>query len=352
METEEIIKKAEQIEKAINSYYEDRKVVILSDNDVRNITAENLNQDKNYDHPYINIILNDSEEINACAYKYIDQYFVEINTGVFSGIKEYVHSIVTRKVFENVKEIGCVIPSRIESLITEDCYAYLYLHEFFHITNGHCDLVKKLQLEKLSEVSNKIGVEPKLVRQTLEYDADCCAIASMLNEQLRSIGMLNKHFGDNSLRMSVDSLVQTMSHILISIFIINSQFYEVFKKANKCSLEDTINFVERLDHPLPGMRVMYMMLNMNCIIEQSGIYSEDETIEIFERTFDSLISFVEIYKDIVHPELLKVAITDKGIKHLQKVHDNWEKVVKEIPIAYGTLAPYTKCDYGAILKGE
>ena len=60
---------------------------------------------------------------------------------------------------------------------------------------------------------------------------------------------------------------------------------------------------------------------MNCIIEQSGIYSEDETIEIFERTFDSLISFVEIYKDIVHPELLKVAITDKGIKHLRHIQN-------------------------------
>ena len=47
METEEIIKKAEQIEKTINSYYEDRKVAIFSDDGVRNITVENPNPDKN-----------------------------------------------------------------------------------------------------------------------------------------------------------------------------------------------------------------------------------------------------------------------------------------------------------------
>ena len=351
MDKEEIIKEAERIEKKINSYYQDRQFAIVSAAGVENVTTENLNPDKEYNHPYINVVLNDSKEIKACAYKEKDKYFIEINTGVFPEIREHIHSIVTRKAFERVKGIGHIVPSMVEHLLVEDCYTYLCFHEFFHITNGHCDLITKLQMDRLNEVSDKIGETPELIRQTLEYDADCCAIASMVNEQLRVAGMVNNQLGLNA-RISTGSLAQTISHILISIFILNSLFYEEFKKFSHCTLEETIDLVERLYHPLPGMRVMYMLLNIDCTIGQCGMYSPEERMEIFEEMFASLKSFVHEYKDVIHSEFLSVAIDVKGIAHLQRIHDNWEKVMNEIPVSYSKLAPYMKFDYEAILKGE
>lgn len=50
--------------------------------------------------------------------------------------------------------------------------------------------------------------------------------------------------------------------------------------------------------------------------------------------------------------VLKVVITNEGINHMQNVHDNWEKVMDEIPISYAKLSPFSKCNYKGILKGE
>lgn len=353
MTEEYILKEIKRIEEKINSYYDDKKIVIIENGEPKNFIAKNVNPDKKYDHPYIKVILNDSEEINACAYKNMNQYYIEMNRGVFIGLKSYIHTIVGKKVFEKVKEVGKVNPKRIENIILENCYTYLCFHEFFHITNGHCDLVEKLQLEKLYEVSNKIGKTPNLIKQTLEYDADCCAIVSMVNEELRITEMIKQQFSENHyLRTSVDSLVQVMSGILIAIFILHSLFHDIFQQYTGCSWEESVKYVKELDHPLPGMRVLYMMLSMLGTVDQSNLYSKEELLEISDRVFSALKSFAEEYKDLIKHDYLKVMITNEGIDHMQNVHDNWEKVMDEIPISYAKLSPFSKCNYKGILKGE
>lgn len=79
-----------------------------------------------------------------------------------------------------------------------------------------------------------------------------------------------------------------------------------------------------------------------------NIYSDEEIEQISERSYKALSAFMEEFSDIAYPGFLKVAFDDVGLEHLQKIHNNWEKVRELLTVHYCGLAPYEHMD----LKGE
>lgn len=57
-----------------------------------------------------------------------------------------------------------------------------------------------------------------------------------------------------------------------------------------------------------------------------------------------LNAFMEEFSDIAYPGFLKVAFDDVGLEHLQKIHNNWEKVRELLTVHYCGLAPYEHMD--------
>lgn len=89
-----------------------------------------------------------------------------------------------------------------------------------------------------------------------------------------------------------------------------------------------------------------------CIIIDSNlhIYSDEEINQISERSYKALVAFMDEFSDIAYPGFLKVAFDDIGLEHLQKIHDNWERVRGLLTVHYGELAPYECIDWKSAFK--
>ena len=259
------------------------------------------------------------------------------------GLKDFVED----EAFSNIPEIGMVIPWRINQILYNNCIKFLCLHEFFHINNGHCDLAKTLKIHELCEASSNINTEYTMIIQTLEYDADCCAIGALINEELRMYKMMFINMQCGNFSRSVNSIIQFLSESLIGLYILHdclnrSAHYENFNVTEES--------LEGMKHPLPGLRINYIAINAFFVLENSGFFTEEDMEQIVERTFNALTSFIESFSDVTNPKFMSIINTEIGIRHMQKVHDNWEQVREMLDVYYTDLAPYQNFDYYRFFK--
>ena len=112
--------------------------------------------------------------------------------------------------------------------------------------------------------------------------------------------------------------------------------------------EITEEYLEKMTHPLPGTRAIYTWATVNTVVGNLNIYSDEEIEQISERSYKALSAFMEEFSDIAYSGFLKVAFDDVGLEHLQKIHNNWEKVRELLTVHYCGLAPYEHMD----LKGD
>ena len=324
----------------LNNYYNDKKVSILTPEGIKNEVWDNINSEKDEFHPHINVCCINSIDPNAFATKFEEEYYIGIFKGLQIYFKERLKDFVEDESFECIPEIGMVMPQIIHKKLYENCIKFLGFHEFFHINNGHCDLSNEIGISELCETENNTSTQNKMIMQTLEYDADCCAIAALVNEELRTYQMVFINTGIGNFSCIIDSLIQFLSSTLISLYIfhnwINAAYYENMD-IRKLKLEEKT-------HPIPGLRINYILLNAFCVIGNSRVFSEKEIDEIAERTINSLFTFIKKFKDVSNPVFLNIINTEEGINHLQKIHDNWESVRKMLKVHYLKLAPYEKVD--------
>lgn len=341
-EGKKIANKLELAKKKLNGYYNDKNAVYITPDGIKKNKIKNINPDSQYDHPFVNVHCAKSKEINAFAKKIGDDYYLGILKGVFDKLHMHVEEYVFDEEFSKVPEIGKVMPERMTHIITEHCFDYLIFHEFFHIMNGHCDYASSIGISELCEASEECS-ENSMIRQTLEYDADCCSISSIVNEFFRNFVISMPGMPDMIGKVSIDSVVQFVSSLLISIYIFTS-----WMNVQHYTMEMTEEKLERMTHPLPGARVFYMWLTVGTVLYRIPFYNDDEKEEISNRSLDSVFDFTNRFSDIAYPGYIKQSLNEVGIKHLQKVHDNWKSVREKLEVHYNNLAPYEEIDFKSL----
>lgn len=340
----EIMNKIEIIRKKLNDYYHDKTVLCILPDEIKEIKVKNTNPDAKNNHPYVNVYCANSTQINAFVKKIGEDYYLGIMKGVFDKIYTHIEQYVLDAEFEKVPEIGKVIPKRMVNILTEYCFDYLIFHEFFHIMNGHCDYVSSMGIGELCEASEEVG-KNNMIRQTLEYDADCCAVTSIVNEYFRSSKITIPGMSKLNGRMNINSVIQFISGLFISVYI-----FTTWMNVHRCDGEITKKQLERMTHPLPGMRVFYMWETIDTALQKIPFYSDNEKEEILRRSLDALTFFIDRFKDIAYPGYIKQSLNEVGKQHLQEIHDNWKVVREKLVIHYNDLAPYTQIDIRDMLE--
>lgn len=344
----QILGDVDRIRKKINGYYKDRKALFVNLNgtttekSLKNITCEAGKY-----HPYVNLYCADASDINAFAGKADGDYYMGILKGVFLKVPNEIKDYVTDECFGNVMEIGKCMPKTILNSLTEHCLDFFTFHEFFHIMNGHCDLIKSMGISELSEDNSECTMNG-LDLQTLEFDADCCAIASIINEYFRDQFMIIDSIDGMNGRPNLDSTVQFISGVLIAIYILHS----LLNTQKIIPQQITDEYLQYMTHPLPGTRLLYVWATISTIITSLNIYSKEEINEISERAYNSVFSFINEFKDIAYPGFMKIAIEPVGIRHMQKLNDNWKLIREKLDVHYNELAPYEEIDFETIFEGR
>lgn len=282
--------------------------------------------------PNVNIFYTNNMSINACAFKINNQYFISINVGAVIRLKEIfdnivLNNIITEKIFNNQD----VLINSSELLYF--AMIFLIAHENSHIRFGHCDLINHLFWDKetkfLMEATSNCLANDGLFRQTLEYDADCCAIANLINRQLMSRDYHNRDFNEFSHGVSLCTLA---CYILFKIFDngehINYDNYD-------------LDNLENSTHPQPGLRMNYIVVNILSILSQ--YYKDNEINAILDKIWEYILIFERINNKELKSDNLCITIgnTRKGSEHIRRVHNNWENVRKMLlPFSHDKLADF------------
>lgn len=345
-----LLREIENLRRKVNDYYKPRKALFITQTGVENKMLKNLNIDANKYHPYVNLYAVDNKEINAFASKIEDDYFIGIYIGVIQKLDGYIKEFVEDEAFEKVPEIGKCDPRTILKTLTNNCIEFLLFHEFFHIMNGHCDLMNEYGCSELFE-TNSSCEKNGMVRQTLEFDADCCAIASIVNEYFRSsfsiIESMERTYGLTG-RPNLNSTVQFITGLLVSTYILNHLLNSKIYIDSNITEEK----LEQMTHPLPGIRLQYIWANIGTILLDNNIYDKNETNEIMDRALNVGMAFIKQFNDIAYCGFFAESFKEKYVKHLQKIHDNWKIVRSLLVKSYVELAPYEENNFIDILTEE
>lgn len=341
----EILKETDRVRRKVNNYYKDKKSAFLTTNGIEEKILKNTNREVGKYHPYVNVFCADKNDLNAFAGKIDDDYYIGILKGVFLNLRNHIKEYVEDENFENIPEIGKCFPNAIVNVLTEHCLDFFTFHEFFHIMNGHCDLIKDMGISELCEENVECDAKG-MDLQTMELDADCCAISSIVNEYFRMQYMVIDSMEGMSGRPNIDSTVQFLSGLLIAVYVLNSWLNTLRITAQNI----TEDYLENMTHPLPGMRTFYTWMTVNTVVRGSGIYSEEELERIADRSYKSVFAFIEEFSYIAYPGFMKAIFNDVGLKHLQKIHNNWKNVRELLTVHYCDLAPYEDVDIESIFS--
>lgn len=291
-----------------------------------------ITNDINKNLPNVNIFYTNNMSINACAFKIDTQYFISVNVGAVIKLKEMFDGIVSNqiikeKIFNNIDEL---IDS---SELLYFAMIFLIAHEHSHIRFGHCDLINHLYGNKetnfLMEATSNCLANDGLFRQTLEYDADCCAIANLINRQLMSRDYHNRDFNSFSHGVSLCTLA---CYILFKIFD-NGEHTNI----NNYDLDN----LENSTHPQPGLRMKYIVVNILTVLIQCCKNNEIDAIQ--EKIWNYIICFEYANNKKLKIDNLCITIgnTRKGSEHIRRVHNNWKNVRNMLlPFSYDKLADF------------
>lgn len=269
--------------------------------------------------PKVNVFYANNMNINACAFKAENQYFISINVGTVIRLKEIFDKIVNnKKIADEVFEKNNVLYN--SATLLYFAMIFLIAHEHSHIRFGHCDLINHLwsnsEVNFLNEATSNCLVKDGIFRQTLEYDADCCAIANVINRQIMSKDYHNRKFEDFSKAIGLCSL---SCYILFKIFDNGEHSnYENYK----------LDELSKSTHPRPGIRIDYIMGNIATLLLK--YYDNKEVNKIIDKVFENIKTFEMLFNNEIDIKKLEIGIayTKKGREHMETIHNNWKEVSK------------------------
>lgn len=283
---------------------------------------------------YIDIVNNNEFEAMAILCRQTDRYFIAFYKGIIKTLFADFSNIVNDDKFYKRHNILKGNAIKYRDYCMEYALEFLLAHEISHVRFGHLAYKKSISNEnaKLCEAYSLISTNDNLFSQTIEMDADCCGIATVLNRM----------FMDQQLLQNEDPIA-----LISAMFDLEERLYCLSFAINYLN-EKLFNRVQNIadlnlfTHPHPGIRQSYL----TAIIDQ--IILEKLPKEIQGSLCNTVFDAFKAVEYIMHGDNLKkenlpiyLAVTKYGYKHFRKINDNW-KIVRELlkPYSFDDLAPY------------
>lgn len=213
---------------------------------------------------------------------------------------------------------------------------FLAAHEYSHIKNGHCGIPESEE-RFIFEQSKEVEEENALFCQSLEYDADCCAMACCINQILYE-------------GRDIEKIKEEMQVQLLSV-------YSIFKIFSVYEKYDFDSFLEgdllKYDHPNAGLRFVISQYTLATVLlgkSGTGILGS-----LIDDMVGNIMAFERnvIYANDIKETLFAIAFTEKGDNHIRKLHNSWEDVRKKLEAyAFCDLAEFEPIDRNNIFIDE
>jgi len=265
-----------------------------------------------YDKLNLEILVEDSDWINAFATKYNGKYIIALSRGLLLRCHDEIISWIESPNYTKVYKLS----DENKDVFVEDMYRemifFVIAHELGHIVNGHIDArdanfcyIDELSLEKTEDNWNT---------QLREYNADC--FATRLCSWIK-MGHCKKN-----------------KELTLSQFdILGMEMFLTFNLLSYSRKQDFADYmdknIEDIDHPHPGIRMMYCIFVM--ADELLMVWEEKEVKEIIAIAYDGIIRTdkylfdKEKYRECIY----SVAGTQKGAEHIMSLINDWNEVADE-----------------------
>lgn len=309
---------------------------------------------RNPNIPDININIVDNDKFNALAFK-SRSYHVGITKGLIIKLRDYFYSITLGdRLFNKTMFLKQKTEIYREKFI-EYASKFLVYHELAHIRSGHCDYLNALNMNYLLEMASTCDKKEGILKQTLEYDADCTASTTVINQIIRASSDPDQVIENALINLLVyDAYDMDYFTEESCIFIFATYtLLRILGIDDDCYSKTNLDELEQSDHPHIGIRQENIMASISSIMhilqcDEPYIKSVcDKYIESFKLAELLYSNRERISKDIP----MMVYYTHKGLRHYINVHNNWKYVRSEL-IAYSHdgLAPYEELSYEKFLE--
>jgi hypothetical protein len=214
--------------------------------------------------------------------------------------------------------------------LTQIVLDFLVGHEFTHLVNGHVDyLSARHGIMVLDEKETSVSEEGALIRQTLEWDADCIAVCHAMGNCVQRIRDLNLTAGP------IKQFYRNPTDAFLLVYFAISAFFRIF---------GDVDFTEAglLKSDYPPMRhrqVVAMGTATTYIMEKAedlmGANNEAVSLSI-QATEPAFANIIAGAKAVTG---LKTAIGKVGSDHSNRLRNFWKTKLRSDlePFAYHTL---------------
>lgn len=313
--------------------FSDSDILILDKLNEMTLFANRIKKEVNcLPHFYVDIINNN--DINASAIlSNSGKYFIGIYKGAITKLDSVFSNAVGNDLFYSRFNIKKHNSNKYKELCLRYALEFLVAHEASHIRFGHLKVgLEDKELYSLYETYSTKTNSDFIFSQTLEMDADCCGIATVLNRILID----NLQIKDYTERfLDLEEKIYCLS---FAVQYTNELFYSSVHKV----LE-----LDAYDHPHPGIRQFYISANIATLLFK--IFNNNVVDKFSIIQTEAMFSVERIYHgfNIDKTKMpLMVFYTEKGQRHTIRLSEEW-KDVREIlkNFSYDNLAPYEKLKF-------
>lgn len=313
--------------------FSDNDILILDKLNEITLFANRIKKEVNcLPYFYVDIINNDN--INASAIlSNSGKYFIGIYKGAIVKLDSIFSNAVDNDLFYSRVNIKKHNSSKYKELCLRYALEFLVAHEASHIRFGHLKVgLEDKELYALYETYSTKTSSDFIFSQTLEMDADCCGIATVLNRILVD-NLKIKDYIERFL-----DLEEKIYCLSFAVQYVNELFYKSVHK---------ILDLDSYDHPHPGIRQFYISANIVTILAK--LFNETNVNTFALAQTDAMFAVERIYHDanIEKTKMpLMIFFTEKGQQHTIRLCEEWESVREILKnFSYDNLAPYEKLKF-------
>jgi len=306
--------------------------------------------------PSVHLDLIDDSEVNACAFRHCNRFFIGVNVGTITALMLLYHRmladrrclaqignvhrevsdlrLVTRLTAKSVEMVPAMPHDqiRVEYANHLICLAFLFIlrHEFVHVAHGHIGLLeKRFGVQRLAEFGS--GSEPGLSpldRQTLEWDADSIAVSNF-------VGWFHQIVADPSavppnLRHFVAELTEALYPLMFAIH----SLFRLFGDSSLLGVDQSAihHPPERVRRAIIGATTATYFLKKDAELGKAvGPVAAQAGLVDTELAFQALTGQTPDF-----PGLREVFCGEAGMNYLSRLSENWKSNLRDQlqPFAY------------------
>ncbi len=277
----------------------------------------------------VSVLYSDSYEKNAFATLFDQKYYIVVYKGLILELNNVIEAFVNNARFDVIKEQLTIEKSTIKESLFTYSIQFLVAHELAHLRFGHIDYLINNGVNLLLEAVSKVDTNSVLLYQTLEFDADCCGISTVVSDIL-NVGLV---LGDVDIVNTLDMYVKA------ELAMCNLSIHILFNL-----LDDKDEADPNKSHPLTSVRVGYIGVT---IFTRIDMLDNKKIVKTYcDFIIDICLLTINSFQGILKWNFLYDIYKGIGNEQFNKIHRNW-KVVREqlAPYAHDGLAPYTEEDF-------